>query len=115
MIQIVKLLIFAVFPFSQGKILALKEPTVTYSKVELACWFNKLISILSIFHVLAAIATSGFDASITPEDLKNFLVGRPDLQKRGFRQIEIPAMPPRLNALNNDKRSEYGIDDYLQF
>lgn len=34
MIQIVKLFIFAVFPFSQGKSLALKEPTVTYSKVE---------------------------------------------------------------------------------
>ena len=74
------------------------------------------ISILSVCLVLAAIATSGFGAGITPEDLKSFLVSRPDLmQKRGFRQIEIPAMPPRLNALNNDKRSEYGIDDYLQF
>ena len=73
------------------------------------------ISNLPFCFVLAAIATSGFEASITPEDLKNFLISRPDLKKRGFRQIEIPAMPPRLNALDNDKRSEYGIDDYLQF
>ena len=70
--------------------------------------------LLIFLFIIAAITTSGFETAITPEDLKNFLVSQPAL-KRGFRQIEIPALPPRLNALANDKRSEYGIDDYLQF